>query len=360
MLRKTLFTLMLLGITMDYIYAQVEVEIPEQSMEEYDYDTTYIKSFRDELNVRLFGSFKYTSFTLPAYSGSSRITNGIAFRPNGTFNNGIGLTHKGFTLNLGTGLPGINGDGSERGKSKMIDFQMHMYMRKYIIDVYLQRYQGYYHNLDRIGHHHGYTSDPNTKLRQFGLGITRVLNHRKFTFRPANIHDEQQLKSAGSLLYGFDIFYAQVKNDENPILHQGLRWEFPYFVDIQKVHNYNFGPSIGYAYNWVFIPNFFLMASATASVHGSIFQDRTDLDNLQKPTFSIVPGAIGRVGVGYNNNNWAISIYAVHDITSANVLTDDYALATMHTGNYRASLVKRFTPGNRAKKILTPWYWFFK
>lgn len=360
MVIKTIFTIIAFLGYYHTASSQVEVELPSDEAIEMAYDTTYIKSYRDELNARFYASYKYTSFTIPAIRGSQRMTSGLAFRPNSTFNNGFGLTHKGFTLNLGTGFPGINGDGSERGKSKIIDFQMHMYMRKQVIDLYVQRYQGFYHNQGAMPTNDAYYSDPNTKLRQFGLGYTRIHNHKKFTFRPANLHDEQQLKSAGSLLYGFDFVYAQVKNAENPILAPYFNAQYPYLADVSKLHTYNFGPSVGYAYNWIFAPHFFFMASASVSVQASFYQDRSDLDQLEKVNFNIVPAAIGRTGIGYNNDNWAFSIYAVHGITSTSMAAGDYNLATMHTGNYRASIVKRFKAGPKAKKILTPWYWLFK
>ena len=58
-------------------------------------DTTYYVYFPGSITARLYTSQKYTSFTL-----KNKGAKDIRFRPNTTFNLGVGATYHNFSLNL--------------------------------------------------------------------------------------------------------------------------------------------------------------------------------------------------------------------------------------------------------------------
>ncbi|MBS1730011.1 MAG: DUF4421 family protein [Bacteroidetes bacterium] len=88
----------------------------------------------------MFTSQKYTDFTL-----KDKATRSIHYYPNTTFNLGVGVTYNNFSLNLAYGFGFLNRD-PEKGKTKYLDLQSHIYWRKWITDFDGQLYKGYHHS----------------------------------------------------------------------------------------------------------------------------------------------------------------------------------------------------------------------
>src|SRR5690606_10145591 len=95
-----------------------------------DHDTSYYISLADHIMTRAYMSRKYTSVRL----GAPRGTDDIHYLPNTTLNMGVGATYKSLTLNLAYGFPFLN-RRDERGKTKYLDLQSHIYTRKWTYDI---------------------------------------------------------------------------------------------------------------------------------------------------------------------------------------------------------------------------------
>lgn len=319
------------------------------------FDSSYIKSYKYELTGRLYVSQKYTSFYIPSNDGSKHLT----FIPNNTFNTGIGFTYRTFTLNLGFGLPGINGNSSQRGKTNSLDCQMHSYGRKGIFDVYFQLYKGYYLNEGSIPDYNGFFSNSQLRAHIIGGSYTHIHNNRKFTLRPGAVQDEKQLKSAGSLLYGFEFVYSKLQNDSDAFVSLGLQ-DYSNYLHVRNLKSYNLGPTVGYGYNLIFLKDFFLSAAVQVTVSASHNTTKIVEDESihLKTKWSCSPNATGRASVGYMKDNWSVSVYFVNQTTtSRDGFGNSYA---MNTGNFRMNFVKRFTPGKKVAKLLKPVDRYFK
>lgn len=340
--------------------AQVEIDLPEKKHSMLDVDTSFIKSYRYHITSRLYASRKYTMFTLPGTNNQPYL-----FRPNNTFNLGVGWTYRGFTLNLGYGFPFVNGDGSLRGKTKNLDLQMHMYARKQVIDVYGQFYKGFYNNPGLVPQQEGFYSDPNTDMLALGFNYTRILNHKRYSIRQGANHDERQLKSAGSFLYGVEGIYNRIKNDTQAIVLDSFQ-QLAQFHKVHRFQTFNIGPNLGYGYNWVIAQHFFVGGAATVGTTFSYFQQE-GITKQQFSTFSksgntgiiyIAPTAALRLSAGYNSDRWALIGYYVHQTSTTFV--GPQQLMSNGIGNFRINLVYRFLPNKWMKKVLKPYEWVFK
>ncbi|MGN6618608.1 MAG: DUF4421 domain-containing protein [Ilyomonas sp.] len=215
-------------------------------------DTNFYVSYPQKITARFYFSQKYTAFTLRNPNGN----NALSYRPNTTLNMGVGVTYHNLSLNLAYGFAFLNHD-KEKGKSKYLDLQGHLYPQKWVIDYFGQFYKGYYL------HPAGYLPDygnkyyqrPDAKVTLLGLAAYKIFNHKKFSYRAALIQNEWQKKSSGSLLAGAQAYYGVIKADSAWIPSEVKNNYSP--GDIAVVRFFNIGPGIGYAYTFVVHQHFF-------------------------------------------------------------------------------------------------------
>src|SRR5687768_12492840 len=140
---------------------------------------TYYTSYDKIITGRFYFSQKYTSFR---YRHDNEGIN-IRYRPNTTLNMGIGVTYKWATLNLAYGFGFLNRD-QEKGKTRYLDLQSHLYGRKLIVDVFGQFYNGFYLDNDKLAPAlNGYYLRPDIKVRFLGASGQYLFNHEKFSYR---------------------------------------------------------------------------------------------------------------------------------------------------------------------------------
>jgi hypothetical protein len=325
-----------------------------------EYDTHYIQSYKYYLTTRLYISQKYTAFTLPSLDNKH-----ILFRPNTTVNQGFGWTYRGFTINLAYGFPGINGDASVRGKTSKLDWQMHLYGRKNTIDVFMQRYRGYYVNEGVVPDFQGFYSDSDIKVRHFGGVYSHIHNWKKYSFRFGIAQDEFQKISAGSLFYGATALFTLVKNDVGGLMTQEVAG-LERYLDINRINTWNFGPHIGYGYNLILFKHFFVGTSINIAATLSTYQENKGMGSpnpntgpyFTGTTLQLAPSSIARVAVGYQTDKWGLAFYCVHHTHLNKTYTDQWFSGSV--GNYRANIFYRFLPNKKVKKILKPYEWVFK
>ena len=102
-------------------------------------DSSYVESFDDQLTLRTYLSQKYTIFNVNG-KGNQYF---LQYRPNTNLNLGLGATYRGLTINLGYGFKFLNKD-SDKGTTKYLDLQSHLYGKKWRIDGFGQFYKGYF------------------------------------------------------------------------------------------------------------------------------------------------------------------------------------------------------------------------
>lgn len=316
-------------------------------------DSQYIKSYRYQLTTRFFGSQKYTTISIPIMDPGQKY---IHFLSNNTFNLGIGATYRGFTLNLGYGVPGINGDNSERGKTNKLDLQMHLHNRSSMIDVSGQFYRGFY-NYKENDFLKQYAYDENLKFTLLGISYNYIFNNKKYTLRPGFHHDERQLRSAGSFLIGLQALYGVLENKSNIILPVEIMYTSN---NMYRYRFMNAGPTMGYGYNWVLFKYLFLSVTANVGLQLSFIKENYDtIGNKMVKAEGLLPQYQGRVAIGYQNDQWGIigSWVHLHQYSTATQIDVKYANTL---GNARINFIYRFPVGNKLKRLLKPMEWIYK
>jgi hypothetical protein len=310
-------------------------------------ENDYYQTFEDQLTTRLYLAKKYTSLVMKAPNEIQS----LRYRPNTLTTLGINGSYKALSLSFGYGFGFLNPNKDEKGRTRSFDFQTHLYTRDWVTDIYAQFYKGYYLS---IGGAPGtadknYYRRPDLKVRLVGASAYRLLNGDRFSYRAGFLQNEWQKKSAGSVLLGAEIYYGTTKGD-SALIPSHLNSYYPQ-RGINRVRLLELGPGAGYAYTAVWEENLFITGSATVNADISMVKEVSDTTTANRT--SISPNATLRAVAGYNSEQWAFTISWLHNAANAKGRSSNYEYG-IKTGDFRVTLVKRFTPGHKLKKRLQP------
>ena len=313
-----------------------------------DHDTSYYTTYRSMLTARVYLSRKYNvlRFNPPAPATPYQ------YRATTSLNLGIGATYHAFTLNIGIGITKFN-PNEEKGNTRYLDLQGHFYARKWNIDLLGEFYKGYYLTPAGLAAPPGkpYYVRPDIGLSLVGLAFYRQLNQQKFSYQAGLLQNEWQKKSAGSILFGGEIYYGAIYGDSS--LAPALVDPAVNMLGINKFHFFSFGPGVGYGYTFVYKEHFFILGSASINL---AFRYSTEISTSLKHKenlFGFRPNYLFHAGLGYNGSKWSLSLLLVDSELFLRGAQSLYHY-TAGVGNYRLVYAKRFNLNRQTKKILAP------
>jgi hypothetical protein len=313
-----------------------------------DHDTSYYRTYRSMLTARGYFSRKYTvlSFNPPPPTESFK------YRSVTSLNIGIGATYHAFTLNIGFGINKFN-PNEEKGTTKYLDLQGHFYARNWNVDLLGEFYKGYYLTPQGLAAPAGqlYYLRPDMGLSLIGFAFYRALNSTKFSYQAGLLQNEWQEKSAGSILFGGEIYYGSIYGDST--LMPTVIDPKASVLEINKYHFFSFGPGVGYAYTLVYKKHFFLLGSASINLAFRYSTEISTALDTRSDLFGFRPNYILHAGGGYNGNKWSLSILWVDTELFMRGESSDYRY-TVDVGNYRLIYARRFNLSHNTRKILAP------
>jgi hypothetical protein len=338
-MKKWMLFFMICSIFIVNVHAQ---KYPE------DHDTSYYITYRSMLTARVYLSRKYNvlSFDPPPPAEP------FQYRATTSLNLGIGATYHAFTLNIGIGIAKFN-PNKEKGNTRYLDLQGHFYARKWNIDLLGEFYKGYYLTPAGLAAPPGkpYYVRPDVGLSLIGLAFYRQFNQRKFSYQAGLLQNEWQKKSAGSFLFGGEIYYGSIYGDSSLVPAQ-IDPDVS-LLGVNKYHFFSFGPGIGYAYTFVYKEHFFLLGSASINL---AFRYSTEISTTldQKDNLiSFRPNYLFHAGIGYNGSKWSLSVLWVDSELFMRGANTNYHY-TVGVGNYRLVFAKRFNLNRKTKQLLAP------
>ncbi len=305
-------------------------------------DTAYIEEHTEDITFRLYGSRKYTKYDII----DRKQKKDILYRPNTPFNIGFGANYRFVGLNIGFNLPFINRHNDRFGKTKYLDLQSHIYLRKLVVDFYAQTYKGYYVANPNAVFDKEYVRNnphpqrPDIRNSNFGLNVQYIFNDERFSYRAPNLQNEYQKKSAGSFIVGGEIFLARIKGDSSLIPSNIVDTTF-----LRELHYYRSGiaslaANVGYAHTFVYKKHFFLSLSLTTGLGAA----RTALfleDGTIKRNVGLQFSNTIRAALGYNSSRYFAGVHYV-GMTARSQMPVPNTYQAFGAGNIRVSLVKRF------------------
>jgi hypothetical protein len=224
-------------------------------------DTSYISDLSKDLTLRAYTSWKYNGFKLRDPDRGK-----FYLRPNTGKNLGIGANYKFLGINLGFRLPFFNKQDDVLDRSKFLDLQSHLYLRKWAIDFYGQFYKGFYqaYQFSYLPYKEKdglIQNRPDIHHTNIGLSVNYIFNNQRFSYRAAFLQNEWQKKSAGTFLLGAEGNYFRLKADSSIIPLAYVPQNFANGETFQSLRGGYVASSIGYAYTLVIAKQFFVMAS---------------------------------------------------------------------------------------------------
>ena len=294
----------------------------------HPHDSSYFETYPDNLVTRLYYSRKFTGFHVSFKRLEDQI---FKYRPNTTNNLGIGASYDWLTLNLAYGFDFLN-QNQDRGDTKYLDLQSHLYLGKINIDLFGQFYRGYYLSNQLQPDGEIYVR-PDLGVVEIGASVQYVFNHRKYSFKAAFQNTEYQKRSAGSWLLGWDMFYGAVEADSSlvPGFVEGG------FTDFDRLRFIKSGPSGGYAYTLVIGKSYYLTGSAYLAVNSGVYRLKSPSDQTDEFFVSLDFGV--RIAAGYNSRRLNIGgLFVMQEVQA-----EDNYRNIINTGNFRFIFAYRFT-----------------
>ncbi|HCO67510.1 MAG TPA: hypothetical protein DIT04_07125 [Dysgonomonas sp.] len=292
-------------------------------------DTTYIRPLGHRLSVRPFIAKAMLFMNHEFESGEE--TN---YLPNDPPKIGLGVSFNNTIISFGYGYGFNFMTDKAYGKTQAIDFQFHNYGRKFVFDLYFQRYKGFYDDQNSKN----IKLFPDMEIRQYGAYGHYVFNHKRYSYIAAFNQDEKQLKSTGSFLLGGGVYNTHIRSDSSFVYNGKNSFE-----------NFQFGISAGYAYTWVLGRYWDISASTTVGINFG-----GDKFSRFGRKIEVYPTVSPRVSAGYNRGSWSLGFSYVGNMVFP--VMSDKETVNLHTGALQISFVKRFdlipVIGNRADGLL--------
>ncbi len=314
----------------------------QNSYAQASWDTAYYDDYTAQLTTRFYFSQKYVSLLLDNDNDDLDLT----YRPNTTFNMGIGASYDWFTLNLAYGFGFLNQD-EDRGETDYLDLQAHFYGQKVNLDLFGEFYNGFYLTPEGKASTDGsFYLRPDLKVTELGVAAQYIFNDKKVSFRAAALQNQRQKKSAGSLLVGAEFYFGLVRADSSV---------YPSLIAMDSLnHNqadyFEFGPNVGYMYTFVFFKNFFITASIAANLDYGVTNYYNNNGSFSEKGLS--PNAMFRAFAGWNTPKNAVSLVFTNNNVS--LTSPENTQVGINTGNFRINYVRRFIPGPKTEKLLKP------
>jgi hypothetical protein len=246
-------------------------------------------------------SEKYLHFGIP----SSASGKNISYVANAKMNLGVGITWHNLSANIFYGVKFLNNSKSKKGNTNGLNLQLHLFPKKWAIDAIGVFPKGYYIDNDdykpTVGN---YYYRPDIKATYVGISAYRVPNKEKFSYRAAIIQNEWQKKSAGSLLYGGEAYYGNIKGD-SALVPRAIQNNFPQ-ARINRINFFRFAIGGGGAYTVVIDKHFFIMASVIGNIGLNSVDEKITGSTSNKKT-SFFPSVVYKTAIGYNSATWDIS-----------------------------------------------------
>lgn len=209
----------------------------------------YIEEFPDDFSIWPLLKYRALSF---AISDKNQDKPAMVFNPNNDFKLGAGFYLFELSFEVSLSVPIAVRDEAIYGKSKATDLQINMLTKSFGLDLYYQKYSGFYKDDEGVKIPPGiaYPLRPDIVTRNLGVSAFYVWNNEKFSIRSSYNYADRQKKSAGSfILYGTINSFTLAA--DSAIIPNNKQAEYGSYTDFLHLRYTTFSLAPGYSYNLV-------------------------------------------------------------------------------------------------------------
>ena len=299
-----------------------------------------IEDYSDKLALFLYAKNKFSQFGIY----NKTINKRIEYSPNEQLNIGFGFNYKWLGIGLAFNFSFVNNDNDKYGLTKRLDWQTNVYLKKFVIDFYLQYYKGYYvQNPHEVFPEWKEGDDmyirPDITTATLGFGAMYIFNHKKFSYKSAFLQTAIQKKSAGSFMMGGHLQLQSIQADSSILPEKSVFEDQPPAVAHRALY---FGIITAYAYNFIIKKHYFASLSLLANLQLGSAKTKLEDGTIYSgfvPVFHLQP----RIAIGINRPKWYAGVSFVNDVITElyNEENKDWALS-FASGNFRIFMGYRF------------------
>lgn len=238
-----LFLLVLLSLSCFSQYNQTARQRRDSVREQY------IEEFPDKFSIWPLLKYRALTFTI---SDKNQKRPPMVYNPNNDFKFGAGFYLFELSFEVSLSVPIAVRDEAIYGKSKSTDLQINMLTKSFGLDLYYQKYSGFYKDDQSVKIPPGvsYPLRPDIVTRNLGVSAFYVWNNGKFSIRSSYNYADRQKKSAGSfILYGTINAFSVAA--DSAIIARNKQDELGNFTDFSHLRYTTFSLAPGYSYNLV-------------------------------------------------------------------------------------------------------------
>lgn len=315
----------------------------------YDYDTNYIASYLDHLNIALMVDVKAS--TLNALYDNSTFVNYVTNLPRPTY--GLMFSYKWINARVSIPIGDISAQDKSKGETKSQSFGLGVTRRKWYFRGQYDRYKGYYmanpENLDAdyFDSYSDYPLFPDMISNSFSLSGFYGSNGKRYSHRGLLWQSEFQKKSAGTVIFGGTAGYRNVQSDPASNVSDSI------YSFLQDLRFYTVSVNWGYSYTFCFLEHF----NASAMILPGLAYLKGEYKNRGEASHGLVDKSAGltadlRVQIFYDRKRFYTGV-SYTGYASANWLSEANTLGSSQN-YFRVNFGYRF--GFRPQKWLEPFY----
>lgn len=215
------------------------------------------------------------------------------FKPNSRTALGAGFYLFEIAAEIAFSIPESETSINQFGESDVRDLQINAIGKFWGLDVYWQRYKGFY--LDELNGATDFSKRADIQSNNFGLSGFYAFNRTKFSLRSSYNFSERQIHSGGSWMVIGTVNTFKLQGDST----WGDASSGSEFLSMRYT---TFGLAPGYSYNYI-VKKFFVNATlGLGPAHNWLYvktANGADSNNISINTISII-----RLGIGYNSDRF--------------------------------------------------------
>jgi hypothetical protein len=333
-MRNILF--IILGTVFTGLRAQDDVSTSITEKSGYDsIRSTYIKGFPDDFFIWPVVTQRSLDFEIKDRPDKDK---SLSYRSNKPTALGFGVYLFEIGVELSFAIPVAEKEKQIYGESEASDLQLNIFTKKWGLESYYRKYQGFYLADPDVPVPPGtpFPQRLDVTTRNIGVIGNYVFNNRKFSFRSSYNYSERQLRSSGSFLLFGSINGFRVRGD-SAIIGEAYRGDFGNNVAIQEIKSTSLGIAPGYAYSFI-RKGFFINATlGIGPAHNWLAQTNEDGETKHDIEFTAFFAA--RAALGYNGDRFFTGFSFISQAQSARFET---VQLTNKTASYKLVVGFRF------------------
>jgi len=257
-------------------------------------------------------------------------TNRLAYTPYTTGITKVGVGYDMWAASYG--FKGTTKDGSESLLTKYEDYQFRFYPWNLAVDLFYQKYTGYFVQDDSLGSQAMEHMPNMTNTR--ALAQATYIFDKNYSISSAYSTGDIQTKSAGSILANLAFGYNEIKNDAS-IIPTSTTFQYGRLQNVSKIQNTSALIGGGAGYNLILGP-FYIGVLGLLQLGNQqakyTLTTSADSDAKAKKTTT---GTVAKAAIGFNRKSWKLNLQLQRDATT--IENDDGSqveIATMSGGLY--------------------------